>query len=104
MTNRYTLSDQVRDKWTPVIKRLLEAIEADPKAAYNKELVFDFSDTELNPATVGEILEALGYYEVDREDNGWQMDFWINYGKEDGFKPITISGTGVTFEGRLHCT
>ena len=99
-TNRWKISDSVKEKYTPLVVSFideLEKLEADISTPILKK---DFSDTELNPSTLGLILESLGYKNVSHDDNGWELDFWITYEKQ-GYKPIMITGCGMTFELEL---
>lgn len=102
MANRYQLNDEVRQKYIPIIRDHITAIEScnlEEKSRY--EIALDLSDTELNPYTLGTLLEEeFGYERDDQSDNGWQMDFWIYYKKQD--KPdLLVQGTGITFELNL---
>jgi hypothetical protein len=93
--NRYILTDEVRSEYKPQVEAFLKMISDIPLGGdiYEK----DFSDTKLNPCTLGEILEEIGYEESDRGDDGWQMDFWIAYEKA-GSPSVKIAGCGMTFE------
>jgi len=99
MANRYALTDEVRLKWTSKILQMIEKIENN--STENDLLEFDLSDTELNPYTLCEILEAEGFEKGDQDDNGWQMDFWIPFTKEGYEKIFKVEGTGITFELNL---
>lgn len=95
--NRYNLKETTKVRYLPVVKDFIENLEKWDGEDYFEK---DFSDTELNPYTLGMILEELGYERVNQDDNGWQMDFWITYEKE-GYKSISLEGTGITFELKL---
>lgn len=95
MKNGYELTTDVKEKYVPIIKAFideLETFQGDPH-----DICKDFTRTELNPYTLGEILKELGYEEDGFEENGWEMDFWIIY-KKSGFKNLMIAGTGIIFE------
>lgn len=95
MKSSYELAPDVKEKYMPVVKEFidkLESYEGDPSEVFK-----DFSKTELNPYTLGIILTDLGYEEDGFDQNGWEMDFWITY-KKPGFKTLTLTGTGITFE------
>lgn len=90
--------NDVKEKYLPIVKEHINKIEnyqLEEMDRYDVEL--DLSDTELNPYTLGELLEELDYEKVDVDRNGWEMDFWIKY-KKSGCLPIQVRGTGITFE------
>jgi len=97
--NRWKLTEEVRNKYTPIVTKFIEELESIPETS-TELLEKDFSDTELNPSTLLELLEYLGYENQRQEDNGWELDFWI-YVSKPNFKPICIQGCGMTFELRL---
>lgn len=98
--NRWELTDEVRNEYKPIVESFLKDVEDNNLDISNELLEKDFSDTKLNPYTLGKILEELGYECVNRDDNGWELDFWIDYHK-DRCKNIQVSGTGITFELNL---
>lgn len=91
--NRWSLTEEVKQKYTPVVKEFLESLKVPSSELREK----DFSDTELNPYTLWELLESLGYKKGDQCENGWEMDFWIPFTK-DGEVDIEIVACGQTFE------
>lgn len=93
--NRWILDADTKNKYTPIIKDFIDNLENKKKT--KNLLTKDFSDTKLNPSKLGLILEELGYNTVAHDDNGWELDFWITY-KKEGYKPLMISGCGMTFE------
>lgn len=99
--NRYNLDEILKNEWMPKIAQhvglLCEEGKVDNGETNPYLIALDLSDSGLNPYTIGEILEELGWEVQDRRDNGWQMDFWIIYEK-DGCPDIQVRGTGITFE------
>lgn len=95
--NRWTLTDEVKEKCLPIIQGFIDKLEAMNPDEQEELLEIDVSDTGLNPHTLQELLESLGYEKTNYDDNGWQMDFWITMEKS-GFKPLSIDGTGIIFE------
>ena len=95
--NRWTLTEEKRKKYEPFVQDFINRLEAVDLETATNLLEQDFSDTELNPATLTDILEGLGYEVDDRDDNGWELDFWITMFKS-GYRPIRIQGCGMTFE------
>lgn len=61
----------------------------------------DLTGMSVNPYQICEILEELGYEKEWVDDNGWQLDFWIDFEKE-GSPTIHMSGTGITFTVKLY--
>lgn len=98
--NRWILTDEVRDKYKQSVQDFINDLEAVNVDEATEFLVKDFSDTELNPYTLQLLLETFGYEEDGREDNGWELDFWITMSKK-GYRPISIQGRGILFELKL---
>ena len=76
----------------------------DIEAMKDDSFELPLSDTELNPFTLQKILERnFGFEEDYRDDNGWEMDFWIYLSRDtDGLtKRVCVSGSGITFELNL---
>lgn len=90
--NQWKLTDNLRNKYAPIIKEMIEKIETNTEDV----LQFDLADEQLNPSTLGYLLEETGYEQINVETNGWEMDFWITYSKKD-YKNLVISGCGMTF-------
>lgn len=97
--NRWLLDDKVKEKHLKTIKDYLQKSD---EALKTSDLIddLDLSGTELNPYTLGTLLESLGYKCTDRQDNGWQFDYWFTYEKE-GHSNLMILGTGILFELNL---
>ena len=95
--NRYELREEVREKWIEKINEHIEKIE---RSSEPSQCILDLSDTEINPYTLGTMIEELGYDLIDNAINGWEMDFWNTYEKE-GKKELQISGSGIIFELKL---
>jgi hypothetical protein len=97
MKNRWVLEDKLKTRYTPIVREFISRLEAIDEEYVSDLPIIDFSDTRLNPYTLGILLESLGYKQEDIDQNGWQMDFWITM-KKDGFKSLCIDGTGITFK------
>jgi len=95
--NRWHLTEEVKIKFTPIVEQFIGEVENIDIEERKELLEKDFSDTELNPSRLGELLEELGYEEENRNDNGWELDFDITMIKE-GHRPLVIRGCGMTFE------
>ena len=72
----------------------------------SEEFTLNFSDTKLVPFTLMKLLEEFGYENVEFNDNGWELDFWIYASRENVTFPSTceklcIHGCGMTFELNL---
>jgi hypothetical protein len=94
--SRYILTNDVKGIYAPIVQEFIKKLEANEEE--NPKL--NLSDTKLNPYTLIELLEELGYSKEDQDENGWQMDFWITMTKQ-GCKSLCIGGTGITFELNL---
>lgn len=68
--NRWNLTEEVKQKYTPVVKEFLESLKVPSEELREK----DFSDTELNPYTLWELLESLGY------EKGRSIRKWLGNG------------------------
>ena len=106
--NRWNLSKEVHDKYYPIVKEFLAKLEGysleELETLNQSNFKLDLSDTTLNPSTLKDLLEKLGYEEDEMDTNGWQMDFWIDMNRTDnktfpsGCEKLQIIGTGMTFE------
>ena len=96
--NRWALTEEVEDKYKPIIQKFIEKVEESDYI--DDEEFLNLSDTELNPYTLWELLKNLGYEKDEIDNNGWELDFWIEF-KKEGFKNIVVEGTGITFELKL---
>lgn len=94
--NAYEVTDFVRDRIKPIIEDFIKKINYESNYA---EL--DLTGMSVNPYQIWMILEDLGYESHSIEDNGWQLDFWMDFTKE-GYPTITMAGTGITFEVKLY--
>lgn len=90
MRGSWHLTQEEKDKYVPFIKESIKKLKAG-------EENIDLTKTELTPNDVGDILEELGYDRISFETNGWEMDFWIEYGKFEE-KKLIVSGCGMTFD------
>lgn len=92
MASRWEATKELKEKYTLVLKEFINKVEL-----VEDELPeIDLSDSGLSPYTLQKMLEDMGYEETNTETNGWQWDFWITMEK-DGYKPLWIMGTGITF-------
>lgn len=105
--NRWTLTEEVKKKYKPIIEEFLNKIEnmSDEEIENSENEVFsiDLSDTELRPYTLQELMKEFGYDDSEFDDNGWELDFWINMTRKGNklTDKICISGCGMTFELNL---
>lgn len=95
--NRWTLTEKVREKFIPIVQRFIGQVELQQSPDL---LELDLSETELNPFTLVELLEGLGYKNVSQDTCGWQFDFWMRMEKE-GYTTLRVDGTGIIFELKL---
>ena len=110
--NRWDLTDELREKFKPLLTEYLDKVEnltaEQVEKMSNKELSLDLSDKGINPYQLQKLLEELGYEEDSFDRNGWQLDFWINMKRKDGrhfesyCENLVIAGCGITFELKLY--
>ncbi len=65
----------------------------------------DFTNiSPFNPYMISDVLQDLGYEDVDLDTNGWDHDYWNSFTHPDGkkFPPMQLSGTGWIHECHLH--
>jgi hypothetical protein len=68
----------------------------------------DLSDRDINPYQLETLLKEFGYETDDRDDNGWERDFWIYMSRKDGrhfdsgCENIVIMCCGMTFELKVY--
>lgn len=97
--NRWILTEEVEEKYFDKVVNFL-------KNPQKYGGVLDLSDTELNPATLTCMLEHFEYEEMEKETNGWEMDFEItlcNVENDEYETTVVIQGCGLTFELKLVC-
>lgn len=108
--NRWTLTEEVKEKYKPIIQEFLNKMESltgeQIESMDNDEFCLELSDTELRPYTLLELMKEFGYGDENFDDNGWELDFWIDITKSEGSYPSTserlcIHGCGMTFELNL---
>lgn len=100
-TNRWELTDEIRNGIGTKIKDWLDYIETNfhilqEEKSYEE---LDLTDCGINPYQLCKFLEELGFERYDFDDNEWEMDYWI-YFRRNGFKPY-IRGTGIIHELKL---
>ena len=65
----------------------------------NKEKVLDLSFERISLYQVGEILKKLGYQNIDKSENGWEMDYWLEYELANNAKDIPNLPCRVQIQG-----
>lgn len=109
--NRWIVTDEIRDKFKPILKEYFDKVEnltvEQAEKMSNEDLGIDLSDKGINPSQLVDLLEEFGYKEDDRDDNGWELDFWIYMRRHDGetlnspCDKLVIIGCGMTFELKI---
>lgn len=110
--NRWILTDEIRDKFKPVLRQYFDKVEnltvEQVENMSNEELGIELSDKGINPSQLVDLLEEFGYEESNRSDNGWELDFWIYMSRKDGktfnstCENLVVSGCGMTFELKIY--
>ena len=92
MRGKWYLSEEELKNWAPRveadIKELLRTGDDD----------IDYTETDLNPFQLGEIVESLGWEENEVDRNGWEQDRWAYYSHPDYEDRICIFSCGMTFK------
>lgn len=111
----WVITEEEREKFLPIIKEYMDKLESlteeqiDELYEKNREdeLVLDLSNTGINPYMLRKIMEEdFGYEYMGSDQNGWEMDFWINLDRKEGrnfpsgCSSMVIEGCGMIF--RLH--
>lgn len=65
----------------------------------NREEVLDLSFERISLYQVGEILKKLGYQNIDKSENGWEMDYWWEYELANNSKDIPNLPCRVQIQG-----
>lgn len=107
--NRWTLAEDIKNIYKPVIEKFLKKIEdltyEEVKNIDGEDISLDLSDTRLNPYTLLELMKELGYSKEEFDSNGWELDFFIDICKSESHpskcEKLCIQGCGMTFELKL---
>lgn len=110
--NRWHLTDEIRWKIKPLLTEYFDRVEnvtyEQVEEMTNEELGIDLSDKGINPSQLEDLLKEFGYEVTSRDDNGWELDFWINMKRKDGkcfdsgCERLVINGCGMTFELKIY--
>ena len=103
--NRWQPEPYIIKEYTRKVKKYLGMIEkiiSNNGEIEDEFLEVDYSDTKLNPHSLGIILESLGYELVDSDSSGWQLDYSMVYVRKEPLGNIVdaleITGTAILFE------
>ena len=94
--NRYILKNETKEKYIPIITEHIKKIEDNTEESFY-DIELDLTDSELNPYTLCKLLEDLGYMKTEIDNNGWDMNYWIYFEKQN-YSMLLIRGTGITGE------
>lgn len=110
--NRWILDEITREKIKPLLSEYFDKVEnitvEQMEYMSNEEFGLDLTDKGINPSQLVELLEEFGYEETDRNDNGWELDFWIDMERKDGktfdstCEHLVVAGCGMTFELKIY--
>lgn len=112
MANRWTLTEEQKNKIVPVIRTFLSKLEnmteEEADAAPEEMFVLDLYNMGAGPYLIEKILETeFDYEDYDSDHNGWELDFWIYFRRKDGKEfpsecdHLVLEGCGMTFEVKL---
>lgn len=119
MANRWALTDEIREKFIPIIRSFLHKMENMTEEELSSQpcndmglfdyCSIDLSDMGINPYQLRELLQKEFPYDyLDMDRNGWEMDFWIYMRRNDGkhfpsgCEKLVISGCGMTHKLTLN--
>lgn len=112
MSNRWNLTDEIRNKFKPILQEYLNKVEhlttSQIEKMTNEELGVNFTDTGINPCQLIDLLKEYGYEDTDSNDSGWELNFLIDMERKDykcfpsGCEHLVIDGCGMTFELKLY--
>ena len=110
--NRLHLTDEIREKIKPLLIEYFDKVEnvtyEQVEKMTNEELGIDLSDKGINPSQLEDLLKEFGYEVTNRDDNGWELDFWIDMKRKDGkcfdsnCEHLVVAGCGMTFELKIY--
>ena len=111
--NRWILTDEIRERIKPLLQEYFDKVEnVTFEQLENMKVTdrfeFDLSDKGINPYQLETLLKEFGYETDDRDDNGWERDFWIYMSRKDtkhfvsGCENIVIMCCGMTFELKIY--
>lgn len=106
--DRWHLTQERKDKFIPILTEYFTKLEsltdAEVERLENKEMQLDLYDSGLSPYTLKCLLEEhFGYEKISQNNNGWEMDLWINLRRKDNktfdstCEAMTIQSCGQTF-------
>ena len=96
----WNLTDELRDKFKPIVENYVNLLESDEVDDVNKKYL-KLTNRGINPMQLKELLKELGYEDVGYDSNGLQHDFWqyMNNSKREKYaKDLCICGCGMTFD------
>lgn len=111
--NRWILTDEIKERISPLLREWFDFVESLTyeqleRVELSERLELDLSDMGINPYQLEKLLEEFGYETDDRDDNGWERDFWIYMSRKDGktfpsgCENIAIMCCGMTFELKVY--
>lgn len=100
MRGKWALTDEEKRQWVSVFR---DVIIPQLKAGCYEEN--NFTEFNLNPQNVKDILCELGYEDTVFEQSGWEQDCWQHfYHKDAEYPPLTVYSCGMTFEVKIYIT
>lgn len=98
MRGKYQMRDWEIAKYNAIVSREIERIKVLPSHRRS------FVEENVCPANITQILETLGWEEVDFESNGWEQDTWYYFSHPDYDFQLTLFYCGYTFDIALYRT
>lgn len=95
MRGSYSLKDWEAEKWKREFLRFIKRLET-----FKNENI-DLTSFDLCPSNVIDILELLGWEQVDFDSNGWEQDTWYDFTHPDYDFEVGFFYCGYTFRMSL---
>lgn len=96
MRGKYHMMDWEEKKW---MQRLTVAIA---ELVQDKSKQIDFTNDDVCPANIVNILRKMGWEDDVQSENGWENDTWIPLAHEDYNFSLILYYCGYTFELKLY--
>lgn len=92
MRGNWSLKDWEAEKWKREFLRFIKRLEV------SKKEKIDLTSFDLCPSNVIDILELLGWEQIDFDSNGWEQDTWYDFTHPDYDFEVGFFYCGYTFK------
>ena len=98
--SRWELTRHLRDKVKPMVEEYIDWIENQE----HEDDILHLSDTGINPVQLHDLLEEIGYIDIDLSASGWEYKYeWLmsHPDKETDAKELCVYGTAMVHDVNL---